>query len=144
MEWMNTLGVESSQESVKLLQETQDPLVLGLMAVAAVLVAPVCEEVVFRGYLYPAAKRFAGPWVAGGRPRCSSPPPTAASFAAAAVRLRGAARAGLRNHRLDLGTHRHALLLQRRHRRHQHCRPAIRHRTPRLTVNTLATSARTP
>lgn len=65
MELMHTLGVENSQESVKLLQETQDPLVLTLMAAAAVLVAPLCEEVVFRGYLYPAAKRFAGPWVAG-------------------------------------------------------------------------------
>lgn len=66
MELMKSLGVESTQDSVKLLQQTKDPLVLTLMAVAAVLVAPICEEIVFRGYLYPAAKRFAGPWVAGG------------------------------------------------------------------------------
>lgn len=65
LKWMEALGVESTQESVKLLQKTTDPLVLGLMALAAVVVAPLCEEVVFRGYLYPAAKRFAGPWVAG-------------------------------------------------------------------------------
>ena len=32
---------------------------------AAVLVAPICEEIVFRGYLYPILKRFSGVWVAG-------------------------------------------------------------------------------
>ncbi len=64
MEWMESLGVESVQDSVKLLQTAKDPMVLILMAVAAVLVAPVSEELVFRGYLYPAAKKFAGPWMA--------------------------------------------------------------------------------
>jgi membrane protease YdiL (CAAX protease family) len=63
--WMDSLGVEQMQDSVKLLQDTRDPLILALMAVTAVIVAPVCEEILFRGYLYPAAKRFAGPWVAG-------------------------------------------------------------------------------
>lgn len=63
--WLErSLGIESMQDAVKLLQESKDPLVIGLMAVAAVIVAPVAEEVVFRGYLYPAAKRFCGP--AGG------------------------------------------------------------------------------
>jgi membrane protease YdiL (CAAX protease family) len=65
MQWMDSLGVESTQDSVKVLQTTRDPLVLALMAAAAVIVAPLCEEIVFRGYLYPAAKKFAGPWVAG-------------------------------------------------------------------------------
>ncbi|MEI6654913.1 MAG: type II CAAX endopeptidase family protein [Verrucomicrobiota bacterium] len=65
MKWIDSLGVEPMQESVKLLQTTRDPLALGLMAVAAMLVAPLCEELVFRGYLYPTAKKFAGPWVAG-------------------------------------------------------------------------------
>lgn len=63
--WMKSLGVEPVQDSVKLLQSNQDPLTLGLMAVAAMLAAPLCEEIVFRGYLYSAAKKFAGPWVAG-------------------------------------------------------------------------------
>jgi len=66
MHWLKSLGVDELQDSVKLLQESQDPLTLGLMAVAAMLAAPLCEEIVFRGYLYPAAKKFAGPWVAGG------------------------------------------------------------------------------
>jgi membrane protease YdiL (CAAX protease family) len=60
--WLErTFDIESMQESVKLLQEAKDPLVVALMAIAAVIVAPVAEEVVFRGYLYPAAKHFCGP-----------------------------------------------------------------------------------
>lgn len=60
--WLErSLGIDSMQEAVKVLQESRDAVVVGLMAVAAVLVAPVTEEVVFRGYLYPAAKRFCGP-----------------------------------------------------------------------------------
>ncbi|WP_193212679.1 CPBP family intramembrane glutamic endopeptidase [Luteolibacter marinus] len=63
--WLEeSLGIESMQEAVQLLQEAKDPVVIALMAVAAVLVAPLAEEVIFRGYLYPAAKKFCGP--AGG------------------------------------------------------------------------------
>ena len=65
MKWMESFGVESVQETVKLLQTSTDPLVLGLMAFAAVIAAPICEELVFRGYFYPTAKKFAGPWAAG-------------------------------------------------------------------------------
>jgi hypothetical protein len=65
MRWIESLGVESVQETVKLLQNATDPVILGLMAFAAVIAAPFCEEIVFRGYLYPAAKKFAGPWAAG-------------------------------------------------------------------------------
>lgn len=64
MDLMERLGVEKVQETVELFQKGKDPAVLILMAFAAVIVAPICEEVVFRGYLYPAAKCFAGPWVA--------------------------------------------------------------------------------
>ena len=59
--WLErSLGIDSMQEAVKLLQEAKDPLVIILMAIAAVIVAPLAEEVIFRGYLYPAAKRFCG------------------------------------------------------------------------------------
>ena len=68
MQWMESLGAETIQESVKLLQTTQDPMVLWLMGLAAVLVAPLCEELLFRGFLYPVAKKFTGPWLAA----CSS------------------------------------------------------------------------
>ena len=60
MEWMQSLGVETVQDTVKLLQQSEDPLILGLMALAAVVAAPLCEEIVFRGYFYPVMKRFAG------------------------------------------------------------------------------------
>jgi membrane protease YdiL (CAAX protease family) len=60
VKWMESLGVETVQDTVKLLQESKDPLMLGLMACAAVIAAPLCEEVVFRGYFYPVMKKFAG------------------------------------------------------------------------------------
>jgi len=65
MDWVESLGVEAVQDTVKLLQTTKDPVLLSLMAIAAVIAAPLCEEIVFRGYFYAAAKRFAGPWAAG-------------------------------------------------------------------------------
>lgn len=65
MDWIKSFGVETVQDTVKILQESNDPKILGLMIFAAVVAAPLCEEIVFRGYLYSAAKRFAGPWVAG-------------------------------------------------------------------------------
>ena len=49
---------DGTQEAVKLLSETKDPLTLGLMATVVCIGAPLCEEVVFRGYLYAAVKRF--------------------------------------------------------------------------------------
>ncbi|MBC8127303.1 MAG: CPBP family intramembrane metalloprotease [Gloeobacteraceae cyanobacterium ES-bin-144] len=64
MKWIESFGVESMQDTVKLLQKSNDPLVLGLMAVAAVVAAPLCEEIVFRGFFYPVMKKFAGVWPA--------------------------------------------------------------------------------
>ncbi len=61
---MESLDVKKVQETVELLQETKDITVLVLMAITAVFVAPVCEEVVFRGYLYPVLKKFNGVWIA--------------------------------------------------------------------------------
>lgn len=69
VKWMESLGVETVQDAVKLLRDTEDPRVLGLMAFAAVVAAPLCEEIVFRGYFYPVLKRFTGLWPAA---LCSS------------------------------------------------------------------------
>jgi membrane protease YdiL (CAAX protease family) len=60
LKWMESLGAETTQDTVKLLRETKDPKVLGLMVFAAVVAAPLCEEIVFRGYLYPVLKKFSG------------------------------------------------------------------------------------
>jgi membrane protease YdiL (CAAX protease family) len=64
MGWLESLGVETQQDTVRLLHEAKDPMVIVMMGVMAVVVAPICEEVVFRGFLYPLAKRYAGVWAA--------------------------------------------------------------------------------
>lgn len=64
-QWIESFGIETVQNTVKTLQTSDDPAIMGLMIVAAVIVAPICEEIVFRGYFYAAGKKFAGPWAAG-------------------------------------------------------------------------------
>ena len=61
---MESLDVKQVQDTVELLNETKDISVLVLMSITAVFVAPLCEEVVFRGYLYPVLKKFNGVWIA--------------------------------------------------------------------------------
>ena len=58
------LGLQMVQETVDLFQTTQDMKVVILMSLTAVVLAPLCEEVVFRGYIYPTLKKFSGPWIA--------------------------------------------------------------------------------
>lgn len=62
MQWMESLGAETVQETVTLLQDSRDPVILTLMIITAVIIAPVCEELVFRGYLYPILKKYTGLW----------------------------------------------------------------------------------
>lgn len=65
MDLIDRLGVEKVQDTVTLFQTEKDVVVLVLLALAAAVVAPICEEIVFRGFLYPVAKRYAGSWAAG-------------------------------------------------------------------------------
>lgn len=58
--WMESMGIEPLQDAVAILQHSDDPRIIGLMIVTAVIVAPICEEIVFRGYVYPVLKRFSG------------------------------------------------------------------------------------
>ncbi len=58
--WIQSLGVDPVQDTVKLLQETEDVRLLGMMGFLAVIVAPICEEIVFRGFIYPVAKSACG------------------------------------------------------------------------------------
>jgi len=48
------------QAPVKFLREQTDPANIALMVVFAVVVAPVTEELLFRGYLYGVMKRYGG------------------------------------------------------------------------------------
>jgi len=63
-EMLKALGAAEEQEVIRMFREESNPMVLALIVLAAVVVAPVCEEIVFRGYLYPAAKKHAGSTVA--------------------------------------------------------------------------------
>lgn len=46
------------QESVKMLAETKSWLLKATVVFAAVIAAPISEEIIFRGFLYPALKRY--------------------------------------------------------------------------------------
>ena len=67
--WLESMGVETKQDTVALLENTKNEAVLGLMIVLAVIIAPLWEEVVFRGYMYPVLKKYGGMWAAA---LCSS------------------------------------------------------------------------
>ena len=55
-------GQMQPQEVVQFLQEAKSPRDRLAVMIMAVVVAPVAEEVIFRGYLYPVGKRFVGPF----------------------------------------------------------------------------------
>ncbi|MEN9991295.1 MAG: hypothetical protein RLZZ224_997, partial [Verrucomicrobiota bacterium] len=59
--WMEKwAGAPSMQESVELMKESKDVTAVALMAISAAVVAPLAEELIFRGYLYPVAKKWSG------------------------------------------------------------------------------------
>ncbi len=56
---LNFMGLDTSpQDAVQLIGNTKSPLALGLMIFAAVVAAPLAEEIIFRGFLYPVIKRY--------------------------------------------------------------------------------------
>ena len=48
------------QEVVRIYQDAHEVSIRILLAIMAVIIAPVVEEVVFRGYIYPVCKRYTG------------------------------------------------------------------------------------
>ena len=52
------------QEGVQLLMKTNDQSLILVMIFTAVIAAPVAEEVIFRGYIYPLVKRYSEGWFA--------------------------------------------------------------------------------
>lgn len=56
----SVFGEAKQQEIVKIYQETSAVSIRIMLAFAAVIIAPVVEEVVFRGYIYPVCKRYTG------------------------------------------------------------------------------------
>ena len=62
--WLqDSLGAKP-QEAVTLVKEASDLGLLVAMAVSAIIIAPIAEELIFRGYLYPVVKRFTDRWFA--------------------------------------------------------------------------------
>lgn len=60
-DWLrDQMGVADQQAVVKAFSEMDSPLMLGLLSFMAVIVAPITEEIIFRGYLYPVAKHYSG------------------------------------------------------------------------------------
>lgn len=59
MEWLKAFWPDlASQDSVQAFQKSKDPAARALMIVAAVVVAPLVEETIFRGFIYGVLKRF--------------------------------------------------------------------------------------
>lgn len=52
------------QQSVQLLMKSDDKGLILAMVFAAVIAAPIAEEVIFRGYIYPVVKRYSDGWFA--------------------------------------------------------------------------------
>ena len=59
--WLiETLQVREKQDVVSAFAEADSQLLLFLLSFMAVVVAPITEEIIFRGYIYPVAKGYAG------------------------------------------------------------------------------------
>lgn len=58
--WMKeTFGDDAKlQETIRVYKETDAATIRMMMAFAVIVLAPVCEEILFRGYIYGATKRF--------------------------------------------------------------------------------------
>lgn len=65
MQFLETvLNVDSQQDAIEMMQKNKDERAVYVMAFMAAILAPIVEETVFRGYLYPVVKRYAGMWAA--------------------------------------------------------------------------------
>ena len=54
----NLFGPSKLQNSVKALAEHSDPWVLGAISFSAIIIAPLIEELIFRGYFLPVLQKF--------------------------------------------------------------------------------------
>jgi membrane protease YdiL (CAAX protease family) len=63
-EWVEEHYGLRPQGPVSLLRESNDLFLLAALSISAVVIAPVTEEVIFRGYLYPVVKRYSDRWFA--------------------------------------------------------------------------------
>ncbi len=62
--WVSANYGAKQQQMVELLKNNPDPALLGAIAFSAIIIAPIAEEFIFRGYLYPVVKRYSERWFA--------------------------------------------------------------------------------
>jgi membrane protease YdiL (CAAX protease family) len=56
-------GKDAAQETVLFFKDNPDILSRGALVFLAVVVAPLAEEIIFRGYIYGVMRRYGGKWV---------------------------------------------------------------------------------
>ena len=65
--WHNLIQSNFSsglQDAVQLMMTSRDIPLLIALTISAVIIAPLAEEIIFRGYIYPVAKRYSEKWFA--------------------------------------------------------------------------------
>lgn len=62
--WVETNFGSKQQQLVELAKTTPDMALLAAIAFSAIIIAPIAEEVIFRGYIYPVVKRYSERWFA--------------------------------------------------------------------------------
>ena len=62
--WVEATFGSKPQHMVQIVQTTPDLALIGTIMFAAIIIAPIAEEVIFRGYLYPVVKRYSERWFA--------------------------------------------------------------------------------
>lgn len=64
-DWLTTrLGERQNQEIVNEVLNASDTTRITILVIGACIIAPIAEEIIFRGYLYPTMKHFTGPYLA--------------------------------------------------------------------------------
>lgn len=62
--WIEATYGAKQQTMVMLMKNSSDFALLGAIIISAVIIAPIAEEVIFRGYIYPVVKRYSEHWFA--------------------------------------------------------------------------------
>jgi membrane protease YdiL (CAAX protease family) len=64
--WVSALNLHEREDLPHKLGADNGPLALTAVVILVTVVAPICEEFLFRGYMYPALRRGVGVWGAAG------------------------------------------------------------------------------
>jgi membrane protease YdiL (CAAX protease family) len=62
--WVSALGISERQDVPDELGADQSSIALACVAILVTVLAPICEEVFFRGFFFRTLRNWRGPWVA--------------------------------------------------------------------------------